>query len=125
LRKESNIEWTSEYEEVFNKLKDILSQPSVLSKPMVREILLLYLPISAAVSAILVREIGTNQCPIYFCSKALAREETRYKKIEKVSLALMVAAKTIYTQSSTTISPIRPSIYSHLQLCHHLPGMNV
>jgi hypothetical protein len=93
LRKESNIEWTSEYEEVFNKLKDILSQPPVLSKPMVREILLLYLPISAeAVSAVLVREIGTNQCLVYFCSKALAGAETRYKKIEKVSLTFMVAA---------------------------------
>lgn len=47
LSKESNFEWTSEYEEAFNKLKDILSQPPVLSKPMAIEILLLYFPISA------------------------------------------------------------------------------
>lgn len=41
----------------------------------------LYLAISTeAVSAVLVREIGTNQNLVYFCSKALVGLETRSKK---------------------------------------------
>lgn len=61
LRKEMNIEWTQECGEAFDKLKTILSQLPVLSKTMVGDIMYLYFEISAeAVSAVLVREVGTN-----------------------------------------------------------------
>jgi len=61
---------------------------------MVGETLYLYLAISMeAVSTILVREIGTNQNSVYFCSKALAIPETHYQKIEKVVLAHIVDAR--------------------------------
>lgn len=54
----------------------------------------MYLAISEeAFKTFLVREIGTNQSPVYFCSKALAGPETRYQNIEKVVLALMVVSK--------------------------------
>ena len=43
-------------------MKNILSQPPILSRPMAEETLYLYLAISVeAVSAILVREIWINQ----------------------------------------------------------------
>jgi len=94
LRKEANFEWTRECEETFYKLNTILSRPLVLSRPMAGETLYLYLVILAeAVSVVLVGEVGTNQSLVYFCSKALARPKRRYQKIEKVALALMVAAR--------------------------------
>lgn len=37
LKKEANFELTPKCEEAFNKLKDILSQPPVLSRPMAGE----------------------------------------------------------------------------------------
>lgn len=44
-------------------------------------------------SAVLVREEGIRQLPIYYVSKALLDEETRYSHLEKLALALMVAAR--------------------------------
>ncbi|MCI36414.1 hypothetical protein A2U01_0057637, partial [Trifolium medium] len=79
LRKEVSFEWTSECEDAFNQLKKALSQPQVLSRPMEGETLYIYLAISTeAVSAVLVREIGMNQSPVYFISKALSGPELRY-----------------------------------------------
>lgn len=47
---------------------------------MTGETLYLYLAILAeAVSVVLVREIRTNQNPVYFFSKAVAGPETRYQ----------------------------------------------
>jgi hypothetical protein len=45
------------------------------------------------VNAVLIREIGTNQNPVDLSLKALAGSKTRYQKIEKMKLAVMVAAK--------------------------------
>ncbi|MCI39883.1 hypothetical protein A2U01_0061115, partial [Trifolium medium] len=93
LRKEVSFEKTNECEDAFNQLKKVLSQPPVLSRPMEGETLYIYLTVlTEAVSAVLVKEIGTNQSPIYFISKALFGPELRYQKIEKIALALMTAA---------------------------------
>ncbi|MCI41862.1 hypothetical protein A2U01_0063096, partial [Trifolium medium] len=84
LRKEVSFEWTTECEEAFRQLKKVLSQPPVLSRPMEGQTLYVCLAVSAeAVSATLVREVGTNQRPVYFISKALSGPELRYQKIEK------------------------------------------
>ena len=94
LRKEANFEWTQECEEAFENMKNIVSQPHVVSRPMAGEVLYLYLAISVeVVSVVLVREIRTNKNRLYFCSKALPGPETLYQKIEKVALTLMVACR--------------------------------
>ncbi|MCI06143.1 gag-pol polyprotein, partial [Trifolium medium] len=55
------------------------------------ETLYIYLVVSTeAVSVVLVREIGTNQNPVYFISKALSGPKLTYQKI---ALALMTAAR--------------------------------
>ena len=48
---------------------------------------------SKAISATLIRETPEGQRLIYFTSKALQGSETRYQQIEKVSLALVNAAR--------------------------------
>ncbi|KAK1563061.1 hypothetical protein Q3G72_021661 [Acer saccharum] len=45
-----------------------------------------------AVSAVLVREEDNNQHPVYYVSKALLDAETRHSRLEKLALALVVAA---------------------------------
>ncbi|MCH84826.1 hypothetical protein A2U01_0005663, partial [Trifolium medium] len=83
LRKEVSFEWTNECEDAFNQLKKALSQPPMLSIPMEGGTLYIYLAVSTkAVSAMLVREIDTNQSSMYFISKALSGPELRYQKIE-------------------------------------------
>lgn len=61
---------------------------------MLGEVLLLYLAVSEhAVSTVLVREEETKKLPIYYVSKAHLDAETRYSHLEKLALALMVAAR--------------------------------
>ncbi|GAU26329.1 hypothetical protein TSUD_101620 [Trifolium subterraneum] len=94
LRKESAFEWTEECEQALQHLKKALSEPPVLSRPEVGEVLYLYLAVaSEAVSATLIRETLEGHKPIYFTSKALQGPELRYQRIEKVALALVTAAR--------------------------------
>ena len=53
----------------------------------------MYLAVSnTAVSAVLVREENDRQYPVYYVSKALLDAETRYSRLEKLALALVVTA---------------------------------
>ncbi|KAL5571888.1 hypothetical protein UlMin_021485 [Ulmus minor] len=72
--------------------------------------LILYLAVSkGAVSSTLVREEDGVQWPIYYTSKSLLDAETRYPEIEKLALALMVAARKLrpYFQAHTIIIPTK------------------
>ncbi|PNX90078.1 gag-pol polyprotein, partial [Trifolium pratense] len=65
LRKETVFEWTDECEQALQHLKKALSEPLVLLRPDVEEILYLYLFVaSEAVSAALVRETTEGQKPV-------------------------------------------------------------
>ena len=89
-----DFKWSEECESALEELKIYLTTPPLLSKSLHGEVLLLYLAVSEhAVSAVLVREEGTKQLPIYYVSKALLDAETRYNYLEKLALALMVAAR--------------------------------
>ena len=65
-----------------------------LSKTIEREKLYLYLAVSKeAVSIALVREEEKVQWSVYYVSKRLLDAETRYPKLEKLALTLMVASR--------------------------------
>jgi hypothetical protein len=86
--------WSEECEEAFEKLKEYLTNPSLLSHPTEGEILYLYLAVSpTAVSSALVREDAGIQKLVYFTSKALHGAEERYHRIEKLAFALVVSAR--------------------------------
>ncbi|XP_072066994.1 uncharacterized protein [Arachis hypogaea] len=94
MRKGIVFEWTPACEEAFNHFKKILATPPVLGKPVVGELLYLYLAITEeALAAVLVREEGKVQQPIYFVSKALQGAELRYSKLEKLALALLTSSR--------------------------------
>jgi hypothetical protein len=62
----------------------------------------LYLAISpTAVSSALIREDGGTQLPVYYTSKAFQGAEERYPAMEKLALALVIAARKLrpYFQS--------------------------
>lgn len=72
-----------------------MAAPPILTKPDPGKTLYLYLSATdQAVSAVLVQESGKDQKPIYFVSKVLHSAETRYQKIEKLGLALVVGTCT-------------------------------
>jgi len=68
--------------------------PQLLSPSQPREELFLYLAVSsAAVSATLVKEEDRVQKPVYYTSRALRGAEERYPPIEKLTFALVTAAR--------------------------------
>ena len=104
LGKRSRFAWDEECSAAFQAIKSYLSTPPCLSIPSPGEPLFLYLAVSDhAVSAVLVRELGQEQKPIFFVSKAMDETELRYLPLEKAALALLHAAKKLphYFQSST------------------------
>ncbi|KAK3041179.1 hypothetical protein RJ639_028658 [Escallonia herrerae] len=112
LKNIKNFEWTAECQASFEALKNYLSAPLLLSKPLVGEELFLYLAIAdSAVSAVLVREQDGKQLPIYYVSKVLQGAELRYPDAEKLAFALLVAAQKLrpYFQShSITVLTDKP-----------------
>ena len=97
--------WTDSCQSAFEKIKHYLMQPPILSNPLPREKLYMYLAMSEwAISVVLFRcSSHREQKPIYYVSRALADIETRYSKIEQTALALRSAAQ-----------KLRPYFQTHL-----------
>ncbi|KAK0580108.1 hypothetical protein LWI29_036450 [Acer saccharum] len=94
LRKNKAFEWNDDCEKALQELKNYLKSPPLLSKPKDNETLFIYLAVSdTAVSAVLVREEGSSQHPVYYVSKTLLNAETKYSRLEKLALALVMAAR--------------------------------
>ena len=94
LKNPKNFQCTNDCESALHELNAYLTTPPLLSKPQLGEFLLLYLAVSEhAVSAVLVHEEESKQLPIYYVSKAFLDTETRYSHLEKLTLALIVAAR--------------------------------
>lgn len=94
LKKDQGLQWNEEYVEALRNLKAYMSSPPLLVKPNLGEPLLVYLAVSeVTVSAVLVRENKGTQSPIYYISKTLVDDETRYPHLERLALALVVASR--------------------------------
>ncbi|KAK2998129.1 hypothetical protein RJ639_025190 [Escallonia herrerae] len=90
-KKAKDFIWTDDCQKSFKELKTYLSSPPQLSKSLPEEDLFLYISVTkVAVSAVLVREEDGLQKPIYYVTKVLQDVETRYLKIDKVALALII-----------------------------------
>ncbi|KAJ9547608.1 hypothetical protein OSB04_020151 [Centaurea solstitialis] len=94
LRKNHGFVWTEAHEKALQDLKQYMTSPPLLSKPITGESLQLYHVVSSnAVSAVLIREEDQRQRPIYYVSKSFLDAETRYSSMEKLLLGLVTAAK--------------------------------
>nr|CAN67795.1 hypothetical protein VITISV_009541 [Vitis vinifera] len=95
IRKAGAHGWTDSCQNAFEKIKHCLIQPPILSSPIPKEKLYMYLAVSEwAINAVLFRcPSPKEQKPIYYVSRALADVETRYSKMELTALALRSAAQ--------------------------------
>ncbi|KAJ9542391.1 hypothetical protein OSB04_028897 [Centaurea solstitialis] len=94
IKENQGFLWTDEHEKALQELKQYMTSPPLLTKPVEGESLQLYLAVSKnATSAVLVREEDQQQRPIYYVSKSFLDAETRYTSMEKLLLGLMTAAK--------------------------------
>ncbi|GJW96144.1 reverse transcriptase domain-containing protein [Tanacetum coccineum] len=92
----SDFHWTTEAEEAFKQMKQLIAELSMLTTPMEKEELIVYLVAAKeTVSAVLMMEKEAKQMPIYFVSRALRGPELNYMSMEKLVLALVHASKRI------------------------------
>lgn len=92
LRKNALIEWNSECEEAFEKLKYHLMNSSVLVPPTLGQPLILYLTIySESLGAMLAKESQEDgkERAIYYLSKKLTASELNYFEAENTCAALV------------------------------------
>ncbi|XP_016205112.1 uncharacterized protein LOC107645570 [Arachis ipaensis] len=89
MKKGIAFEWTPTCEEAFNHFKEILATPPVLGKPKAGEPLYMYLAITeGALAAVLVREEGKTQQPIYFGHQVVVRTDQGIRQVlQKPDLA--------------------------------------
>ncbi|GJY35548.1 reverse transcriptase domain-containing protein [Tanacetum coccineum] len=81
-------------EAAFLEIKKLVSELPTLTTPKKGETLMMYLDATnKAVSAVLLTERDGRQMPIHYVSQSLQGAETNYAPIEKLSLALVHAAR--------------------------------
>ena len=106
LKGSKNFHWRPEQDKAFEDLKQYLENLAVMTSPSSGAELLLYIATSSfVVSAALVEERMVEetlkQLPIYFVSESLSRSKLLYSEMEKMSYAVVMAAKKLrhYFQS--------------------------
>jgi len=115
----------------FVQLKEFLSSPPVIQKPVLKQPILIYLLVSKeTVSSVLIQEVQGKQRSIYFVSKTLQDTETRYQTIENVVLALVMTIRKLraYFQNYEIVVKIDypiAKILSKLDLAGHMIGWSV
>nr|KYP45464.1 Retrotransposable element Tf2 [Cajanus cajan] len=105
LRKPKNFEWTEQCEVAFQSFKTFLSTPPILQRPDHQADLLLYLAVAeSTISAIIIQEHQKMQTPVYFINRVLQDAEKRYQTIEKLALALVIAARRIILEGPNRVT---------------------
>ncbi|GKC98019.1 reverse transcriptase domain-containing protein [Tanacetum coccineum] len=92
--RKSDFHWTTEAEEAFKQMKQLIAELPMLVAPMEKEELIVYLAAAKeTVSAVLMTEREAKQMPIYFVSRALRGLKVNYTSMEKLVLTLVHASK--------------------------------
>ncbi|KAK3000077.1 hypothetical protein RJ639_023620 [Escallonia herrerae] len=99
IRKARDFVWAEGCQKSFDELKEYLATPTLFSRG--RSLCFS----EVTVSTVLVRLENNVQRPIYYVSKILQDVGTRYPKIDKMALALIISARCIwpYFQSHTIV----------------------
>ena len=94
LHKWKEFEWSKECVVAFQELKQYLSDPPIMSSPVVDEVLFAYIAIALyTISFVLIRVDSGIQRPVYYVSKSLNATEVRYLPLEKTILAVVHATR--------------------------------
>ncbi|XP_058003726.1 uncharacterized protein LOC131180128 [Hevea brasiliensis] len=94
LRKNQPVVWNEQCQEAFEKIKQYLSNPPILSPPIPSIPLILYLSVeNMALGTMLAQEVENLERAIYYISKKLLAYEENYSLIERTCLAIVWATK--------------------------------
>ena len=94
LKKSAKVSWDDDCKKVFQNIKSTLTSPPILHKPDIHQPLLVYITATDhTINAALVQEFAGIQHPVYFVTRTLQDQETRYQMVEKLALSLVHAAR--------------------------------
>jgi hypothetical protein len=114
LKKADKFVWDDEAQKAFEALKESLTTPPVMTPPIPKETLLLYISATTnVVSTVLVAEREEEgkaypvQRPIYYVSEVLADAKTRYTQPQKLLYALLITSRKLrhYFQAHKIVVP--------------------
>ena len=113
------FKWTSDCQNVFDKLKAILRSEPVLLAPNVKEEFKLAVDAShaGAGGALLQEDDNGVGHPVCYFSKKFSKHEKNYSTVEKECLSLILALQHYLTSSSSTIvvfSDHNPLTFIHM-----------
>ena len=95
LKKDTPFYWDDQAQQAFDNLKHALTHSPVIHPPDYSKDFLLYIAASATtIAMVLVQENPNSQeHVIYYASKNLMDSETRYSRVEKLALAMVIAVQ--------------------------------
>jgi hypothetical protein len=100
LKHHEKLAWTPEADQALAQLKDFLSKPPVLTAPLKKEQLLLYLAATThMVSTAIVVERQEDghaypvQRPVYFVSEVLSESKAHYQPVQKILYAVLITSQ--------------------------------
>ena len=94
LNKWKGFEWIDECILAFQQLNEYLSQPPIMSRPKVDEVLFAYIVVAShTMSLVLVWVDSGVQRLVYYVSKSLHKAKVRYLPLEKAILAVVYAMR--------------------------------
>ena len=118
MNKWKRFEWTKECVLAFQRLKEYLSWPLIMSSLEMDEVLFAYIAVAPhAISLVFIRVDSGTQRPVYYGSKSLHEADVRFLPLEKAILAVVHATRKLphYFQAHTVVVLTQLSLRALLQ----------